>query len=82
MRKGFSKHAIYWNSTLWIAECLRMRLFNPPQVMDRHLDLIVGQTERYSKLLAQNLAQGLAQDGVSIVINKCFATARRLLTAD
>lgn len=24
-------------------------------VMDRHLDLIVGQTERYSKMLASNL---------------------------
>jgi hypothetical protein len=26
-------------------------------VMDRHLELIVGQTERYSKMLASNLLQ-------------------------
>lgn len=35
------------------------------QMMDKHLDLIVGQTERYSKMLAQNLSQGLVEDGVS-----------------
>jgi len=33
-------------------------------VLDRHLDLIVGQTERYSKMLAANLAAGLAEEGV------------------
>ena len=27
--------------------------------MDKHLDLIVGQTEKYSKMLAKNLASGV-----------------------
>jgi hypothetical protein len=44
-------------------------------VMDRHLDLIVGQTERYSKMLASNLLQQQQQQG------KCRATARACHTS-
>jgi hypothetical protein len=37
-------------------------------VMDKHLDLIVGQTERYSKMLASNLGKkggcGCGLDGL------------------
>ena len=30
--------------------------------MDKHLDLIVGQTEKYSKMLAENLAGGADEE--------------------
>lgn len=43
-------------------------------VMDKHLDLIVGQTEKYSKMLASNLAKGAVQSGMHAAVQCTCST--------